>query len=92
MICYKLSFDSKVLKIIGKWKKSNTVLFKKLTKVLNDVMEHPRTGIGHPEALIGGGDAMYSRRITAHDRLIYEINDDTVTVLIIEVKGHYNDK
>ena len=28
---------------------------KKLKRVLGDIMEHPRTGIGHPEPLVGGG-------------------------------------
>lgn len=42
---------------------------------LNDIMEHPRTGIGHPEPMVGGSDMKYSRHITAHDRIIYEIDE-----------------
>lgn len=34
----------------------------------------------------------YSRRITAHDRIIYNVFDDIITVVVIEVEGHYNDK
>lgn len=89
---YRISFDSKVLKSIAKWKKSNPILFHKLHKVLEDIMKHPRTGIGHPEPLIGGKDITYSRRITAHDRIIYEIHDAEILVIVIEVEGHYNDK
>lgn len=89
---YSLTFDPKVLKTIGKWKKSNPALFKKLDKVLKDISEHPRMGIGHPEPLIGGKDVTWSRHITAHDRIIYEINDDRIVVLVIDVEGHYNDK
>ena len=33
-----------------------------------------------------------SRHISAHDRIIYDIYDDVVTVLVIELEGHYNDK
>ena len=55
-------------------------------------MKNPRTGIGHPEPLIGGKDITYSRRITAHDRIIYEIHDAEILVIVIEVEGHYNDK
>lgn len=55
-------------------------------------MEHPRTGIGHPEALIGGEDVIYSRHISAYDRIIYRIYDDEVYVLVIEIEGHYDDK
>lgn len=59
MTVYEIAFDPKVLKTISKWKKSNPVLFKKLGKVLSDIMEHPRIGIGHPEPLVGGADVMY---------------------------------
>ena len=55
-------------------------------------MDHPRTGIGHPEALIGGNSILYSRPITAHDRIIYEIHDEVITVLVLDVEGQYNDK
>ena len=34
----------------------------------------------------------YSRHITAHDRIIYDIYDEVVTVLVIQVGGHYDDK
>lgn len=82
---YTIKFDRKIEKVLKKWKKSNPVLFKKLGKVLADIMEHPRTGIGHPEALIGGEDVIYSRHISAYDRIIYRIYDDEVYVLVIEI-------
>lgn len=89
---YTIKFDRKIEKVLKKWKKSNPVLFKKLGKVLADIMEHPRTGIGHLEALIGGEDVIYSRHISAYDRIIYRIYDDEVYVLVIEIEGHYDDK
>jgi toxin YoeB len=57
-----------------------------------EVLEHPKTGLGHPEALRGGGDITWSRHITAHDRIIYDIYEEVVEVYILEVEGHYNDK
>lgn len=76
-------------KIIKKWKKSNPQLFKKYQKLFHELADHPRTGTGHPEPLVGGQDITYSRHITAHDRIIY---DNIITVLIVEVEGHYKDK
>ena len=32
------------------------------------------------------------RHITADDRIIYDIYDERVTVLIIQAEEHYNDK
>lgn len=89
---YKIEFSKGATKTIAKYKKSNPVLYKKLVNLLEELMEHPHTGIGHPEPLKAGNSISFSRRITAHDRLIYDIYDKTVTVLIIEVEGHYKDK
>ncbi len=86
----RVSFDAE--KVIKKWKKSNPQLFKKYQKLFHELADHPRTGTGHPEPLIGGKDITYSRRLTAHDRIIYDIYDNVLVVLIIETEGHYNDK
>jgi toxin YoeB len=56
------------------------------------LLEHPKTGLGHPEALRGGGDITWSRHITAHDRIIYDIYEDVIEVYVLEVEGHYKDK
>lgn len=80
---YTVEYSKSADKTLRKWKKSNPMLFKKATKVLLDIMQHPRSGIGHPEALVGGNDITWSRRITA---------DDRITVLVIQAESHYNDK
>ena len=89
---YDLKFMPAADKVVAKWKKSNPSLHKKLVKVLQDIALHPRTGIGHPPPLVGGNDITYSRHITANDRIIYNIYDDMVMVLVITVEGHYDDK
>ena len=89
---YSIDFHPSVSKTIAKIKKSNQNFFKKLVKVLIVIQEHPRSGIGHPEAMKGGNDITYSRHITAHNRIVYDIYDDTISVMVIEVEGHYNDK
>lgn len=89
---YTIRISDGADKVISKWKKSNPKLFKKYKKIYEDLLEHPRTGVGHPEPLKGGGDITWSRRITAHDRIIYDIYDDVVEVFVLEVEGHYDDK
>jgi len=89
---YRLEFSNDAQKVVRKWKKSNPTAFKKLYNILPELEQHPKTGSGHPEPLKGGNGTIYSRRITAHDRIIYEIYEEIVTVLIIELEGHYNDK
>lgn len=89
---YKVEFSKQADKTLKKWKKSNPILFKKATSILMELMDHPRTGLGHPEALVGGNEVTYSRHITAHDRIIYDIYEDVVSVLVIQLEEHYNDK
>lgn len=86
----KVSLDAD--KVIRKWKKSNPQLFKKYQKIFHELADHPRTGLGHPEALKGGNDITWSRHITAHDRIIYDIYDDALVVMVVETEGHYDDK
>lgn len=89
---YTLEYEPKLDKVIAKWKKSNPILYKKLQKLANAIMDDPRHGVGHPEPLVGGQDITYSRHITKHDRIIYDIYDDIVHVLVLELEGHYTDK
>ena len=89
---YNIMESPEAEKALKKWKKSNPQLYKKYNKIYHELVDHPRTGIGHPEPLVGGQSITYSRHITAHDRIIYDIYDDVVIVLVVELEGHYNDK
>ena len=92
MTMYEVKISTEADKIVKKWKKSNPQLWKKYQKIYHELIDHPRIGLGHPEALKGGNDITYSRHITAHDRIIYDIYDEVLVVLVIEAEGHYNDK
>lgn len=89
---YEVKVSTEADKVIRKWKKSNPQFWKKYQKIYHELMDHPRTGIGHPEPLKGGKDITWSRHVSAHDRVIYDIYDEIITVLVVEVEGHYNDK
>ena len=89
---YRVKIMPAAEKSIKKWKKSNAGLHKKFLNLLSELSEHPRTGIGHPEPLRGGNDITWSRRISAHDRIVYDIYDNELVVRVIEVEGHYGDK
>lgn len=55
-----------------------------------DVLRKTKTW--HPEALKGRDGITYSRHITAHDRILYNVYEEEVIVVILEVGGHYDDK
>lgn len=89
---YQIYISDRAERVLKKWKKSNPQLFNKYQKIYHELADHPRTGTGHPEPLRGGSGITYSRRISAHDRIIYDIHDEEITVLVIKVEGHYDDK
>jgi toxin YoeB len=89
---YRIQLSKEADKVVAKIKKSNPIAFKKYAALLNELGEHPRTGRGHPHPLVAGNDITYSRHLSANDRIIYDIYDDIVMVMILSIEGHYNDK
>ena len=65
--------------------------YKKALKLIGELYEHPMTGTGKPERLRGDRVGQWSRRITSKHRLIYEIHDMQVTVIVLTAYGHYDD-
>ncbi len=63
--------------------------FKKVTRLLSELEEHPRTGTGQVEQLKYCTNETWSRRITREHRLVYEIHESEVLVLVISAYGHY---
>ncbi len=89
---YTLVFAPRALADLEKIKKSgNLARLRKLRLILEELMEHPRTGIGNPEQLRHRPNA-YSRRLSGKDRIVYSIHDDVVKVNVLQMMGHYDDK
>ncbi|MBQ8939393.1 MAG: Txe/YoeB family addiction module toxin [Paludibacteraceae bacterium] len=63
--------------------------FKKAVQLLSELEEHPRTGTGQVEQLKHFDNETWSRRINREHRLVYEIHDKEVLVLVISAYGHY---
>jgi toxin YoeB len=89
---YQIIFTPEVEKVLTKYKKSNPNAFKKILKLMPELAEHPCSGTGHSESLVSGNSATYSRRISGKDQLIYNVYDETITVLILSVEDHYKEK
>ena len=66
--------------------------FLKAQRLIEELKEHPKTGIGHPEPLKGKPEGRWSRQITKKHRLVYQILEAEVIVLVLTAYGHYNDK
>ena len=72
--------------------KSEPKAFTKAQKFIEELKVHPKTGTGRPEALKGDRNGQWSREITKTHRLIYEIHDEVVSVIVLTAYGHYGDK
>lgn len=89
---YKLIFSEEAEHDIQRLKRSEPQAFKKLMKLLLELQEHPVTGTGKPEMLVGNRSGQWSRRISGRHRLIYCIEEEIVTVLVLSAYGHYEEK
>jgi len=90
---YDIDFTDSVMLDIEKHKRSgDKAVLRKLEKLFNELREHPRTGTGQPEMLKHGLQGLYSRRINKKHRLVYAIEDEKITVLVISAYSHYGDK
>ena len=89
---YDIIYSTKAEEGLARLKRSEPAAYKKAVKRLNELIDHPKTGTGHPEQLTGERAGQWSRRITKRHRLIYEIVDAEVYVEILSSYGHYDDK
>ena len=73
-------------------KSGNQASIKKIAKILEELTENPFEGVGKPEALKYQFSGFWSREINKKDRLIYSVEEEIVTVVVISAMGHYTDK
>ena len=89
----ELKFSSDAQKDLEWWKQNGDAASKKkIQRLLKELEEHPRTGSGKPELLSGDLRGVWSRRINQEHRLLYEIHDDVVLVLVLSMRYHYSKK
>ena len=86
---YKIVFSEDAKKDLKELHKKAPMAVKKLSKLLEEIQEHPRTGTGQVEPLKGYDGNVYSRRITQEHRLVYRIYEDIIEVLVLSAFGHY---
>lgn len=90
---YKLLLTDTAVSHIEEWRKSgDKASINKIYKLFEELKQHPMTGTGQPEALRNNLGGYWSRRINRKDRMIYKIEDEVVSVIVISLKSHYGDK
>jgi toxin YoeB len=93
MAKYKVVLQPTAEKDFAKHKKAgNSATIKKITNIIEDLENHPYTGVGKPEQLKYDLQDYWSRQINQKDRMIYKVKEDVVTVFVLSAMGHYSDK
>lgn len=65
---------------------------KRIERIFKELADDPYSGIGDIKYLKGNLSGYISRKINKKDRIVYRVNDDTVTVFVVSAIGHYEDK
>ncbi len=90
---YSLVFTDKFTKDLHLIKKSGEkALFKKVTALLEEIVQNPKVGTGKPEQLKHYEVNVWSRHISGKHRLVYEIHDEEIIIILLSAYGHYTDK
>jgi len=89
---YNVDYKAQALRDLIRLQESEPAAFRKVVSLIDELRIHPKTGTGKPEQLSGDRAGQWSRRITKRHRLIYEIYDTQVLVLVLTAYGHYDDK
>ena len=89
---YNIVYSPKAIEDLKNLQRNEPAAFKKASKFIEELKEHPKTGLGHPEPLKGKPENRWSREITRKHRLVYRIFETEVYVDILSAYGHYDDK
>ena len=69
------------------WQTQDKKTLRRINDLIKDVQRDPFVGIGKPEPLKHSLSGLWSRRIDEANRLVYEADDDEIT--IISCRYHY---
>ena len=89
---YRVDYKDQAKEDLARLLHNEPKAYQKALQLIGELYLHPRTGTGKPEPLSAERAGLWSRRITKKHRLIYEIHDMEVVVLVISAYGHYGDK
>ncbi len=63
------------------WQKNDKKLLRRINELIKDIQRNPFEGIGKPEPLKHQLQGCWSRRINQEHRLVYEIEDELISII-----------
>jgi len=64
-------------------------MLQRINNLIREIQRAPFEGIGNPEPLRHGLSGYWSRRITDEHRLVYQVQVEADSVLIVQIRYHY---
>lgn len=89
---YKIFLSHKAQEDLKALLKSEPSNYKKAIALIKELKEHPKIGRGKPTLKKYDLAGCYARKISEKHRLVYSIDEEVITVLVLSAKGHYGDK
>lgn len=90
---FELEIDKDAEKDLQKlFKSGRKTEISKVKVMLEELTKNPRFGVGNPERMKRVQYEIWSRRINKKDRLVYQIKEEEIVVLLLSALGHYSDK
>lgn len=90
---YKIILTDTAKKHLLEWKKAGQIIaLKRIERIFIELSENPYSGIGFPELLKYNLAELWSRQIDKKNRIIYQVNNQNISVIIISARGHYGEK
>lgn len=69
------------------WQETDKKVLKRINDLIKAIQREPFSGLGDPEPLRHDWSGFWSRRIDREHRLVYEVVDQTLT--IVQCRYHY---
>jgi toxin YoeB len=85
-----LVFDLNAIEDLKWWIENNNRIAIKIINLIKEIEKHPFEGLGKPEPLKYDLSGCWSRRITADDRIVYQVTNTQIKIL--ECRYHYKKK
>jgi toxin YoeB len=88
----RIAFTSEGWEDYQYWQENNLENLEKVNKLIKEILKEPFKGTGKPEPLRGNLSGYWSRRITGEHRLVYRVegNKSSQILIIIQARFHYS--
>ncbi len=71
------------------WQATDKRTLRRINELLRDALRQPFAGLGKPEPLRFELAGCWSRRINQEDRLVYRLDGQGTTLIVLQCRYHY---